>query len=471
MAGITSFGAYVPLWRLKRDSISRGGKGEKSVARFDEDSLTMAVSASINALGEIDRGTVDGLFFASTTFPYKERQGAGIVAAASDLRKDVLSVDVANALKGGTSAVRMAADMVRGGSFRNIAVVASDCRLGHPGSAFEQGLGDGAGALVIGDTDVAVEIVDSLSVYNEIIDLWRADGDKFVRSWEDRFAQSKGYVSTVKDTALALMKKQGLEPKDFSKAVLYAPDLRRVIEVATKLGFDPQKQVQDPLVMEMGNTGTAYPLMLLIAALEEAKPGDKILWASYGDGCDAMILNVNEGIERLKNHNAIGGLLESKRYLEDYNTYLEWKGLLDRTGGVRPPPEDVSMPALWRDWDEVVRFYGSKCKACGTIQYPPQRACTKCQTLDQFEKIRLSDQKGKLFTFSIDFMTDPLDKEMVVSVVDFDCGGRAVLIMADKDTRKIKLGMPLEMSFRKLFYNESEGIHNYFWRCMPSRIS
>ncbi|GAF97775.1 unnamed protein product, partial [marine sediment metagenome] len=141
---------------------------------------------------------------------------------------------------------------------------------------------------------------------------------------------------------------------------------------------------------------------------------------------DAMILNVNEGIERLKNHNAIGGLLESKRYLEDYNTYLEWKGLLDRTGGVRPPPEEVSMPALWRDWDEVVRFYGSKCKACGTIQYPPQRACTKCQTLDQFEKIRLSDQKSKLFTFSIDFMTDPLDKEMVVSVVDFDCGGRAV---------------------------------------------
>ncbi|MDY7037080.1 MAG: zinc ribbon domain-containing protein [Thermodesulfobacteriota bacterium] len=470
MVGITSFGAYIPLWKLKREAISQGGRGEKSVANFDEDSLTMAVSAAINSVAGMDRSVVDGLFFASTTFPYKEKQGASIVAAASDLRKDILTVDLANTLRGGTSGVKIAADIVKAGSVRNVAVVASDSRLGAPGSIFEQICGDGAGALVVGIDNVAVEILGHLSMYNQIIDVWRADEDKFIRSWEDRFVQSQGYVKTVQNTVLALIKEHNLEPKDFSKAVIYAPDQRRVGEVASRLGFDPKTQLQDPLISVMGNTGTAYPLMLLIAALEEAKAGDMILWASYGDGCDAFILKVNEQIEELRNQRGIRDLLEPKRYIKDYHTYLEWKGLFDRGVDNQIPSDEVSMPALWRDWDEVVRFYGSKCKSCGTIQYPPQRACTKCHVVDDFDKIRLSDQKGSLFTFSIDFVTNPLDKQMVISVVDFDCGGRAVLVMTDRDPKGIRLGMPLEMSFRKLFYNKNEGIHNYFWRCVPARI-
>mgnify|MGYP005680125143 CR=1 FL=1 len=56
--------------------------------------------------------------------------------------------------------------------------------------------------------------------------------------------------------------------------------------------------MQDPLFGSMGNTGSAYPIMLLIAALEEARPGQKILLASYGDGADAFVLK-SEGFERL----------------------------------------------------------------------------------------------------------------------------------------------------------------------------
>lgn len=468
MVGIVSFGAYIPKWRMALNLIAKGMRGERAVAGFDEDSVTMAVSAAGNSLKGMDRNTVGGLFFASTTFPYKEKQAANIVAAASDLRKDIFTVDVANTLRGGTSSFKLAADMVKAGSARNIVVVASDCRLGAPGSTFEQICGDGAGALVIGSTDVAVEIESSFSMYNQIIDVWRADEDKFIRSWDDRFGYSQGYVKTVQEGVKALLKEVNLDPKDFSKVVFYTPDLRRGSEVAIKLGFDPQTQLQDPLIGLMGNTGTAYSLMLLIATLEDAKPGDKILWAGYGDGCDVVVLKVNEQIEKLRNQRGIRKLLESKQYVEDYITFLEWKRLLDRRT-TQAPPEDVYVPALSRDWDEIIRFYGSKCKSCGTIQYPPQRACTKCHAIDQFERIKLSDQKGKLFTFTIDFVTDPLDKQMVISVVDFDCGGRAVLVMSDRDPSKIRIGMPLEMSFRKLFYNKKEGIHNYFWRCAPER--
>ncbi len=466
MIGITSYGGYIPIWRIKREAILRGGAGEKSVANFDEDSLTMGVSAGVNSLTGLNRASIDGVLFASTTFPYKEKQNASLLAAAADLRKDILTVDVANSLRAGTGAFRIASDLVKAGSARNVLLVASDCRLGAPGSNFEHLCGDGAGALVIGSTDVAVEIEAVYSTYNEMIDIWRAEEDKFIRSWDVRFVQSEGYLHSVLHAAAVLMKRQDLEPKDFTKAVIYAPDQRRMEEAAVKIGFDLKKQVQNPLFSVIGNTGTAFPFTLLMSALEESKPGDRILWISYGDGCDAAILRVKEGIERLRARKGVNAFLGSKEYVKDYVTYLEWKRILRRERGPGKPLQEVSLTALWRDWEEVVRFYGSRCKSCGTIQYPPQRVCTQCHDTDAFDKIRLSDQRGKLFTFSLDYISDPLDVPVILSVVDFDCGGRAVLTMTDH-TGGVKIGMPVEMSFRKLFFND--GVHNYFWKCSPAR--
>jgi uncharacterized OB-fold protein len=259
-----------------------------------------------------------------------------------------------------------------------------------------------------------------------------------------------------------------MEPKDFSKVVLYAPDQRRALELAAKLGFDPKTQLQDSLISVMGNTGTAYPIMLLIAALEDAKPGDRILWASYGDGCDAFILRVTEQIENLGDRIDMKRLLASKKELGNYSTYLEWKGLLKINRGAKRPPDDVSLTALWRDLEGVFRLYGTKCKSCSTVQYPPQRICTKCHAKDQFENVRLADKKAKLFTFSLDFVSDPMDRPLVESIIDFDGGGRSEsFIMTDRDPKEVKIGMPLEMSFRRLYY--WEGVHNYFWKCVPVR--
>lgn len=54
MSGILSYGAYVPYYRLTRKAIG-GGRGERAVASYDEDAVSMAVEASreaSRALGE-----------------------------------------------------------------------------------------------------------------------------------------------------------------------------------------------------------------------------------------------------------------------------------------------------------------------------------------------------------------------------------------------------------------------------------
>ena len=98
MAGITAYGAYVPLHRLSRAEIARawGGRaapGERSVASYDEDSLTMAIAAAWDCLRGVDAGTVGAVYFASTTAPYREKQAAATIAAVLGLPQEVATAD------------------------------------------------------------------------------------------------------------------------------------------------------------------------------------------------------------------------------------------------------------------------------------------------------------------------------------------------------------------------------------------
>ena len=65
MVGIVSFGAYVPYYRLARSDISKmwgsfGGKGERAVANFDEDSVTTSVTAGMDCLHRGNTEKIDG---------------------------------------------------------------------------------------------------------------------------------------------------------------------------------------------------------------------------------------------------------------------------------------------------------------------------------------------------------------------------------------------------------------------------
>ena len=112
-AGIVAYGAYVPIYRLSRVEIAkvwgtRMAKGEKAVANCDEDCITMAVEAGMDALKGVDPSTVDALYFASTTAPYREKKSAGVIAAALDLRRNIVTADFVNSLGAGANAVNAA---------------------------------------------------------------------------------------------------------------------------------------------------------------------------------------------------------------------------------------------------------------------------------------------------------------------------------------------------------------------------
>jgi len=464
MIGITSYGVYIPLWRLDLAAIG-GGRGERAIANFDEDSLTMGVAAGINCLGDMDRSTIDGLFFATTTSPYKEKQISTTAAAALDLREGILTADFANSLRAGTAAFRAAIDAVKAGSAKRIMVVAADMRLAMAGSEFERLFGNGAVALLIGTENVKVSIKDSHSISDEILDIWRTDEDRFVRSWEARFTMDEGYLRVLPIAVQALMEKNNLTPSDLDHAIFYAPDSRRHKEMAGKLGFAPT-QVQEPMFGSLGDTGAAFALTLLAASFENVKPSDKMLLASYGNGADVFLLEVMGEFEEER---GVKSFLESKRILKDYKTYLRWRELLEMvTGRRRPPIPTPSASVMWRERAQNIRLHGVKCKKCGMVQYPPQRICAGCHAKDQFESYRFSDKRAELFTYTTDYLTPTPDPPLVLAVVDFDGGGRIWVNITDKDEGELEIGMPLKMTFRRLF--TADGIHDYFWKCAPVRF-
>jgi len=469
MVGITAYGAYVPMLRLPLAAIGGGqakpGGPEKAVANWDEDAITMGVAAAIDCLRGVDRDGVDAVVFASTSYPFKEKQGAAIIAKALDLRRDVYTSDVGDTLRAGTNALRAAADAVKAGSARRVLVVASDVRMAAPRTALEANIGDGAAAFLVGADDVAVGIDAVHAVSDEIVDLWRTEGDPFVHAWEDRFVVDHGYRTSVREAARGLLDKLGLAPKDFASLVLYGPDMRAHATAVRDLGFDPKTQVQDALFGKVGNAGAALAPLLLAAAIEGAKAGQRLLVVAYGDGADALALSTTPQVERLEGRRGVSWHLARRAELSSYDLYLRFRQLLatehDRRAGA-----GLSATKHFRDRDSDVSLLAQKCRRCGQTQFPRQRVCFTCYAKDEFDPIRLSDRVGTVKSFTFDNFAGSPNPPMVAGIVDVE-GARLYIQMTDVSPKEVKLGMPVELTFRKI--HEAGGTPNYFWKSTPLR--
>jgi 3-hydroxy-3-methylglutaryl CoA synthase len=466
MIGITSYGAYVPRTRLPLALIggrpAKDGGPEKAVAWNDEDSVTMAVSAGVNCLAGLDRSAVDGVMFASTTYPFREKQGAALIARALDLRRDVRTADYSGSLRAGTTALGAAFDAVTAGSARCVLVIASDSRMAAPGSALEANFGDGAAAFLISDGDAIATLDGSHAVADEIVDVWRSEGDRFVHSWEDRFVVQEGYTPRVVEAVSGLLERTGAQIGDYAKIALYAPDKRSHGTVARPMKASAE-QLLDPLFGRLGNTGAAFAPMLLISALENTSPGERLLVASYGDGAEALAFRVTDAIEKLDPRRGLAWHLARRRATDSYDKFLKARSLQTSEWQAGGDP-GLSATVHFRERDDDLSLRGQKCRACSAIQFPAQRVCESCFAKDDFESVRLSDRIGHVVTYTFDFFFPTPDPPTVVTVTEVD-GARIHLQLVNCPPDDTKIGLPVEFVFRRI--HQGGGRPNYYWKGSP----
>ena len=122
--------------------------------------------------------------------------------------------------------------------------------------------------------------------------------------------------------------------------------------------------MQDNLLEKVGDTCAAWPLMMLVGALEEAKPGDRILVASYGQGVDVLLFKVTDKIGRMKDKWGIKKSLARRKELESWERFASMRGAVKFYLGPRDQEygftsysmawrERKSCPALWLQVQEM----------------------------------------------------------------------------------------------------------------------
>lgn len=466
MAGIVSFGAYIPPTRLGFSVIAgrpaKDGGPERSVAWNDEDAVTMAVSAAVNCLRGFDRASVDALLFASTTYAFKEKQAAALLAKALDLRRDVRTADLSGSLRAGTDALHAAFDAVAAGSAKRVLVVASDARLGAPGSGLEQAFGDGAAAFLVGAADVVAMFEGAYAIADEIVDVWRSEGDPFVHSWEERFVVQEGYTPGITEVVRGLLAKLGAKANDFTRVAMFGPDARSHQAAARALKLDAASLVE-PLFGKLGNAGVAFAPLLLVSALEQAKQGERVLLAAYADGGEAIAFAVTDHIAKLEPRRGVAWHLARRRAVASYDRYRAARGL-DSREYAAGRDQGLSATIHHRERDEDVSFKGQKCGRCGGVQFPIQRVCERCFAKDEFELVRLSDRIGTVQTYTFDFFFPTPDPPTVVTITEVD-GARVHLQLVNVKPEHVRIGLPVEFEFRRV--HMAGGRPNYYWKGVP----
>lgn len=465
MKGIISYGAYVPYNRLQRKKISeffgkQGPAGEKTVAGYDEDSISMGVEAALDCLNAINPHDVDAVYFATVSSPYKEKGSVGTIATALSLKETVRGIETASSLRSGTSS------MLSAQPDEKTLVIASDCRTGAPTGQNELWFGDGAVSFLMGSgDDVIASMVDQGSLQGEIISQWRSQEDRFTQTWEERLG-STVFLKQVKETITPFLERNSRSADSLSKVIISGPGIRAHSQAASALGFK-KEQLENPLFDSVGDTGNAHAPMMLVSALETAKPGDQLLVIAFAEGLDYMLFEVTDAITELKDRKGVNGCLAFKNDQILYSDYLKWRDLIETEPARRPATDRPSAPALYRKHRQNLSFTGSKCRRCGTAQFPHQRVCIQCQAKDEMEDYCFVGQSAKVMTYTLDHLAASPAPPMIVAVIDFVHGGRIICEVTDCSPAEIEIGMNMEMTFRRLY--EAGGISNYFWKARPIR--
>ena len=465
MAGIVSYGLHFAAYRLDHQKIAeawqqKSAKGSKAVACYDEDALTLAAAAAQNLIEGSDPAGYDGLFFASTTSPYLEKSVAAFIAFAHRLPESARTADFAGSRRAATNAIRAALDAVNAGSARRVIVTAGETRTAEPGSALEQIVGDGGAAVCVGDSDTLADIVGVHSVSDENYDEFRRAGEAFVNEGDRRFAAAYNFAPAVARAVGGLLEKTKLAASDITHVALAADNARGLKAAAKKARLDATKLLP-AYSNDVGYLGAAQPLVSLVMALEKAKPGDKILWLSYGDGVDALLLEATPRIADL-GRSKLEAAVADQRPLATYQKYLKFRGVLpSETPG---PGETPVLHHNEHEWN--LPLLANECGACGLTYYPPQAVCLKCGASEQQKRVPVP-RHGKIFTFTKDHLVQNPDLPQITTVCTAEGGARVFLQGTDFDESKVDIGVPVDFQIRKL--HDGADFPVYYWKARPAQ--
>jgi hydroxymethylglutaryl-CoA synthase len=476
--GILAAGAYLPRARLQRAAVYAAhswfapglknlAKGERAAANWDEDAVTMAVEAARDALAERDRAEVKGLRLASTTLPFVDRLNSGVVKEALNLPDAVAALDVTGSQRAGTSALIQALHAATATGAAQLCL-AAELRKARPASEAELLQGDGAAAVLVGEGDLAARFLGAHSVTVDFVDHYRSTGQDFDYEWESRWVRDEGYANLLGGAIRDGLETLGVDAGSIDRFL--APiSVRGVPDSLAKRAGVRAEAVADVLSATVGHTGAAHPLLMLAAALETARAGERLLLVGFGQGADLLLF---EATGRASSGEGMGFAAALARREADgnYPRFLFHRGLLELERGMRAE-YDEKQPGttLYRNRKAVLGLIGGRCTKTGTVQFPKSDISVNPndRAIGTQEDYPLAERRARIVTFTADSLTYSPAPPLFYGMIDFEGGGRMTAEFTDCGATDIEVGREMRMMFRIKARDERRGFTKYFWKATP----
>jgi 3-hydroxy-3-methylglutaryl CoA synthase len=478
--GITAFGGYIPRLRMSRKSIVQANvwvdpslmahaKSERSMCDYDEDTVTMAVEAGRDCLKGMDLKSIGSVFLASTSLPFDDRQNSTLVAEALGVKENITSLDVSHSQRAATSGLIAALRAMKDTGEQTL-FLASEQRITKAGTPKELLYGDGAAAITLGTKNLIARFLGSDSYSVDFVDHFRSQGARFDYEWEERWIREEGYFKIVPQAIAGALKKTGLTTADIDHFILPCV-IKGVREnIAKKMGMRPES-VRDNLTAGCGETGTAHPVLMLVDALQEAKPGEKILVVGFGQGADALVFEATQNIGSLSPRKGIKGSLLNGILENNYQKFLSFRNLVPIEWGMRAEPgaRKTRLTALYRDRKMFNSLVGGKCTKCATIQFPKAHICVnpECRAVDSMEDYCLASSKCKIASYTVDWLAYTPNPPLLFGMIEFEEGAKFMTQFTGCKPEEVEVGVPMEMVFRIKTDDKQLNFKNYFWKATP----
>ncbi len=348
-AGIVSYGAYVPRYRITPEEIGKvwgtdgnamgAGLGvqRKSVPAPDEDTITISTEALRVALvrGRIDPQEIGAMYVGSESHPYAVKPTATVVAQAVGATPNLTAADFEFACKAGTAAIQTCLGLVGACMIRYGVAIGSDTSQGAPGDALEYSASAGGAAFVIGRENVIARIQHTLSYTTDTPDFWRREGQRYP-SHGGRFTGEPAYFRHVSECARRMFERAGTTPKDYAYVVFHQPNGKFPQRIGRQLGFTDAQMRWGLVTPYIGNTYSGAALIGLANVLDHAHPGERILVVGYGSGAgsdafDVVTTDALTGFDRSFG-TPVQQFLDSGVEIP-YATYAKFRGKIHMGGG------------------------------------------------------------------------------------------------------------------------------------------
>jgi len=491
--GIVGYGVYIPVHRIKSEYIVKARERkrkdlpqfldkvrnglllyEKSITTLNEDSITIATEAAMNAveMAGIDPRKIETVAVGSESKPYAVGTIARHVASFLGLGNNVYVADLEGACNAGMQSTAFVESQILSGRIGYGLAIGTDVAQAPVGDPLEYACGAGAGAFLLGRDDPLATIVDTAAYSSLTMDFWRREGAQ-VPSHFGRTTVEAYIKHVIGAIEALLLKHPEISLKDFDHVTFHQPsgympmktckmltqediDILDHPEVEDRIRISPEfieERVRPWLrVLDTGNTYSASTLIATCDILDHAKPGQNVLAVSYGSGAYTIAtwLRVEDAI--LQRRGRVPTVEEYVNRRSDIKLDAYEKLMKMKQGSVRARLAAPRIVAEIEPYNgRMIDF--TLCNGCERVFYPARDRCLEFDCSGPVEQHSLP-ANARLLSAKKLTLRDRL-------ISNFDILKQGKVLVVDASLQDLPPGTELEGLIRRLDDEGKQGLIIY----------